>query len=101
MFAIFGATGQVLYNRADAQQTSKALNASPTSPRDSWLNSRWSPMKLLSDKEYEAMLQEKLLKVNAEIALVDESIESLRMQERDLEAKKAKEVENLKIGKTV
>lgn len=45
-------------------------------------------MKVLSDKEYEEMLREKLLRVNAEIALVDENIEALRVQEREIEAKK-------------
>jgi hypothetical protein len=58
-------------------------------------------MKVLSDKEYEHMLQEKLLKVNAEIALVDESIEALREQEKDFKAKMATEAEKeLKINGT-
>jgi len=40
-------------------------------------------MKVLSDKEYEDLLKERLLKVNAEIALVDEGIEALRARERE------------------
>jgi hypothetical protein len=39
-------------------------------------------MKVLSDEEYEDMLREKLLKVDAEIALVDENIAALRVQEQ-------------------
>lgn len=39
---------------------------------------------MLSDSEYENMLREKLLKVEAEIALVDENIEALRGEERDM-----------------
>lgn len=61
-------------------------------------------MKVLSDKEYEHMLQEKLLKVNAEIALVDESIEALRVQEKEYKASKeleAKGPEKFGVSKIV
>lgn len=86
MFALLGATGQVIYNRADARQS--ALVEEPKkSMKDSWLNSKWSPMKVLSDSEYEDMLREKLLRVNAEIALIDENIERLRVQEREMMAR--------------
>ncbi len=37
-----------------------------------------SPMKSLSDKEYEDLLHDKLLKVNVEIALLDDQIADLR-----------------------
>ena len=46
-------------------------------------NSRWSPVKILSDEEYENMLQEKLLRVEAEIAVLDEHIENLRREARE------------------
>jgi len=45
-------------------------------------------MKVLSDSEYESMLREKLLRVNAQISLVDENIEALRAQEREREKAK-------------
>lgn len=80
MFALFGATGQYLYNKADARNSS--LAGKLESEEGSWLDSKWSPMQVLSDRDYENMLREKLLRVNAEIALVDESIEALRAQER-------------------
>lgn len=41
---------------------------------------KYSPMKILSDAEYETMLREKLLHVDAEIALVDENIEMLKRE---------------------
>ncbi len=47
-------------------------------------------MKALSDSEYENMLREKLLRVNAQIALVDENIEALRAQEHELAAENEK-----------
>ncbi|CZS94483.1 uncharacterized protein RCO7_10089 [Rhynchosporium graminicola] len=87
MFAIFGATGQYLYNKADARKSKQSQVTVERDLKDSWLNSKWSPMKVLSDTEYEGMLQEKLLSINAQIALVDENIEALRGQEREITAK--------------
>ncbi|KAI1144101.1 hypothetical protein F5Y05DRAFT_407501 [Hypoxylon sp. FL0543] len=43
-----------------------------------WLDSKWSPLKRLSDKEYEEKLEEKILRINAEISVLDDSIASLR-----------------------
>jgi predicted house-cleaning noncanonical NTP pyrophosphatase (MazG superfamily) len=81
MFAIFGAAGQAIYNRADARNSELAEKGG-FDKKKSILNSKWSPMKVLSDSEYENMLREKLLRVNAQIALVDENIETLRAEER-------------------
>ena len=81
MFAVFGAAGQAMYNMADARNSGLSDAEEQKDLKNSWLNSKWSPMKVLSDHEYENMLQEKLLKVNAEIALVDENIKALRVQE--------------------
>lgn len=63
-----------------------------------WLNSKYSPMKILTDKEYNGMLQEKLLNVNAQIALIDESIEALRKQEKEDAAKETGESEKPSSG---
>jgi hypothetical protein len=41
-------------------------------------DARWSPMQHLSDQQYESMLKEKLLQIDAEIALIDDKIEELR-----------------------
>jgi hypothetical protein len=91
MFAVFGAAGQAMYNIADARNSGLSGVEQQKDLKNSWLNSKWSPMKVLSDQEYENMLQEKLLKVNAEIALVDENIEALRAQEKETVAKKGEE----------
>lgn len=88
MFALFGAAGQAIYNRSAAQNSTLPQTATDKSEKFSWMNSKWSPMKVLSDAEYEALLQERLLRVNAEIAVVDENIEALRAQERAIAAKK-------------
>ncbi|KAH8806365.1 hypothetical protein F5882DRAFT_391836 [Hyaloscypha sp. PMI_1271] len=85
VFALFGATGQAIYNWADARN-SEVVERGKSGKKNSILNSKWSPMKVLSDSEYENMLREKLLRVNAQIALVNENIEALRAQERQLAA---------------
>jgi hypothetical protein len=94
MFAIFGATGQGIYNWADARNSKLVERAEPN--KKSILNSKWSPMKVLTDSEYENMLREKLLRVNAQIALVDENIAALRAQEGQLDAENAKKLNDPK-----
>lgn len=79
MFSVFGAFGQTLYNMADSRKAASPEPTPDTKPK-SWLESKWSPVKVLSDEEYENMLREKLLRVSAQIALVDESIEALRQE---------------------
>ena len=39
---------------------------------------KWSPMRTLSDEEYADILREKMLGVDAEIALIDEEVEKLK-----------------------
>jgi hypothetical protein len=50
--------------------------------------SKWIPLKSLSDDEYRHILSEKLLSVEAEIALIDDKIEEL---ERDKIAESKKQ----------
>ena len=95
MFAIFGATGQAIYSSADARR-SESAEEGKSENKNSFLNSKWSPMSVLSDAEYENMLREKLLRVDAQIALVDENIEALRAQDRALLAEKQKPVQDPK-----
>jgi hypothetical protein len=44
--------------------------------------SRFNPMRRLTDEEYEGMLKEKLIKVEAELALVDEDIVKLELEKQ-------------------
>ncbi|KAF4307791.1 hypothetical protein GTA08_BOTSDO04380 [Botryosphaeria dothidea] len=87
MFSIFGFAGQHLYDFLDSRHAARfeeAAAADKAADSKSWLrklaDSRFSPVKVLSEDEYEQMLKEKLLKVDVEIALVDESIDKLRQQ---------------------
>ncbi|KAI9698641.1 MAG: hypothetical protein M1836_003750 [Candelina mexicana] len=83
MFSIFGLLGQSVYNRLDAQRLDLQQTASEGSKNSKTFWRRiadWnlSPMRVLTDEEYGAMLREKLLRANAEIAIIDESIDNLR-----------------------
>ncbi len=77
MFAMLGGVGQTIYNMAEARHGAYSNPAKPET-RSRWLDSKWSPVKVLSDDEYEGMLEEKLLRVKAEIALIDENIVELQ-----------------------
>jgi hypothetical protein len=89
VFTVFGFGGQSIYNALDARNTQEHQDKieNPKKPEEENLlhrfaKSRWSPMKFLSDEEYEHMLQEKLLHIESEIALIDETIEKFK-KERD------------------
>lgn len=94
MFSLFGAGGQAFHNRVDAKVPVPVDVAE--SKKVSWLDSKWSPVKVLSDQEYEEMLREKLLKINAQIALVDESIEAVKQEEQSRIATEAVELSKSK-----
>jgi len=58
--------------------------------------SRWSPMSILTDEEYEKMMGERLLRVEADIALIDDKIEGLRKEQKELDVQK----ERVQLGET-
>lgn len=80
----FGAAGQGVVNQVHKRKAQQAGNEDT-----SWLSSKWSPLRKMSDEEYENFMQEKMLKVEAEMALIDDKIAELREEER---AKQAGEV---------
>ena len=89
MFTIFGFVGQTVYNKLDARHMEevavKMENGGENETKGFWnrvVEMRWMPMKALSDKEYTDLLRERLLKIEADIALVDEEVERLRGEER-------------------
>lgn len=49
---------------------------------DRVMRSKWSPVRRLTTKEYGDMLREKLLALDAEIAITNEEIEKLERQKR-------------------
>lgn len=90
MFSLFGFAGQHVYNAIDARRAGQTIpapsdtNTNSTLDQPLWkriFNSKYSPMKVLSDEQYEDLLREKLLRVDAEIAIVDEEIAKVRARE--------------------
>jgi len=77
MFSLFGFVGQSLYNRIDANHMAPITQQRSLGLWQSFLQSRFNPMRVLSDDDYEHMLNEKLLRVEAEIALLDEEMAKL------------------------
>lgn len=77
MFSLFGFLGQTAANFYDTTD----LPVSDKPQQNFWqrfASMKWSPVTVLNDGEYENMLREKQLKLEAEIALVDERINDLK-----------------------
>ena len=79
MFSLVGAGGQAIANRLSQgpAQPSTAEGRPTMGFWESILRSRWIPMKALSDDEYLATLKEKMLRLDADVALIDEEIRTL------------------------
>jgi hypothetical protein len=90
VFAMLGGAGQTIYNLADARHGAYSNSPAKLETRSRWLDSKWSPVRVLSDDEYEGMLQEKLLRLKAEIALIDENIVELQMHATQNKALRSK-----------
>ncbi|KAJ6119790.1 hypothetical protein N7523_004070 [Penicillium sp. IBT 18751x] len=76
IFSLLGYCGQSAFNRVDRWQMEKAQN--PGKPiLQRMAESKWIPLRHLSDEDYRDILGEKLLSIEAEIALLDEKIQEL------------------------
>lgn len=79
VFSILGYLGQSSYNAIDTWQMEHANT--PTKPiLQRMAESKWIPLKSLSDDDYRGMLSEKLLSIEADIAIIDEKIDLLEQQ---------------------
>jgi hypothetical protein len=81
MIGLMGLAGQSAYNLFSEGQRSES------SPRRSIIQrlteSEWAPLKALSDQQYEEMLQQKLLKIDVELSMIDEKIATLKAAKDD------------------
>lgn len=81
MFAIFGAAGQYVHNRYTAPKEVK--------PRENFWKrmseKSWTPFKVLTNEEYTEMLRERMLKIDVEIAVLDDKIAALKEQQDRVE----------------
>ncbi|KAK5631731.1 hypothetical protein RRF57_007445 [Xylaria bambusicola] len=57
---------------------SQLLRGTGSKRETSWLDSKWSPMQRLSDKDYLDKIEEKIIRLDADIAIIDENIASLK-----------------------
>ena len=79
---MLGYVGQSSYNAIDTWQMEHANNPSkPIIQRIA--DSKWIPLRSLSDDDYRGMLSEKLLSIEAEISLIDDKIEELEKSKAD------------------
>jgi hypothetical protein len=80
VFGIFGMLGQGAYN--SFQSNEEVVNSKvPWVQRV--LDSSWVPLKRLSDDDYVGMLSERAIKVDAEIAIIDERIAALQKSRKN------------------
>ncbi|KAJ4984853.1 hypothetical protein SVAN01_09637 [Stagonosporopsis vannaccii] len=99
MFGLFGYLGQKGYNFLDKKNTEEleedARLAAKGEKKKNFLeriaDMKWSPMEALTDERYEEILQEKLLKLEVEIAIIDDKIEGFRQKAHELAAKEAQD----------
>ncbi|KAF4551229.1 Hypothetical protein D9617_14g076860 [Elsinoe fawcettii] len=81
MFSIFGAAGQGVYNALDAANSQKVEEGRKKEGYLQWMaKQKWSPFSILTDAEYEEILKEKILKLDVEIALIDDRMQALRQK---------------------
>ncbi|PLB36021.1 uncharacterized protein BDW47DRAFT_109332 [Aspergillus candidus] len=77
IFSLLGYLGQLSYNAVDSWQMQHA--GAPSKPfLQRMADSKWIPLRSLSDEDYRGMLSEKLLGIEAEIAIIDEKIDHLQ-----------------------
>ncbi|KAH9877809.1 hypothetical protein J1614_003026 [Plenodomus biglobosus] len=98
-FALIGCLGQLGYNYLDArnsteiEQNAELKAKGEDKPKESLIHrfakSKWSPMSVLNDEEYEKMMQEKVLYVEAEIAMIDDRIAEFRKKAAESQGKEA------------
>ncbi|KAK4959173.1 hypothetical protein LTR10_003973 [Elasticomyces elasticus] len=80
MWSVIGGVGQIGY----ARYSEGAIARKDLPKEDFWTRMAkrsWFPLKVLSDDEYAEMLREKMLKVDVEIAVLEDKIAALRGQQ--------------------
>ena len=101
MFTLFGFLGQTTYNAldgrhseqvaADIQEAAEGKQKQAKRFWDRVADMKWSPLTALSDEDYGSMLKEKLVRVDAEIALLDEEVERLKGEEWRMKERQSNE----------
>ena len=82
MIGLISLAGQGGYNMISAAQ--KSGSGPHRSIMQQLTDSKWVPLKSLSDQQYEEMLMQKLLKIDVEVSLIDEKIANLEAANVDV-----------------
>lgn len=81
MFSLFGYLGQTTYSKVSSPRD---VSAEPKMGFWKRMSEKsWSPVKVMSNEEYAELLKEKMMKVDVEIALLDDKIAALREQAKE------------------
>lgn len=83
--ALAGGGAQLAVNKWTATPGKAAEDTS-----GGWLGAKFSAITKLTDREYENILEEKILVLDAEIAIIDDDIAALRAQKEDQQGLAAK-----------
>jgi hypothetical protein len=81
MIGLIGLAGQSSYNLFSEAQRSES--GPHRSVMQRLTESEWAPLKALSDQQYEEILQQKLLKIDVELSMIDEKIATLKAAKDD------------------
>jgi hypothetical protein len=87
---VLGAGGQGIVNKV-AEIREEIRKAKTTDDGPAWMRSKYAPMKRLTDQEYEDIMEEKKLKLDTEIALIDDKVAELKAKAAVNSAKAAEE----------
>jgi len=88
LFSLYGAGGQMAVNWW-TKRAALAANAPEEEEKpESWWR-KYSPIKRITEEDYIKVLEERLLRAEADIALVDEHIQEIRELKRKQEAEAA------------
>ena len=100
MFTLFGYLGQTVYDALDTRHSEQVVldiqAAAEGKKRDRkhfWeriAEMNWSPLTAVSDENYRNTLEERLLRIEAEIAVVDEEVERVKGEERRMKERQGK-----------
>jgi hypothetical protein len=82
MGTLLSFTGQSIYNIMDARNTKLLSDPVKDSIWQRAMRSEWSPVKSLTNEEYTNLLREKLLRVEVDIAIIDDDIAKLREEQK-------------------
>lgn len=90
MWGLSGYVGQLTYNSFYAKPAFVVEG-----PRETFwqrmAKKSWTPFKLISNEEYADMLREKVLKLDVEVAVLEDKIAAMRKQMAEEESMAAKE----------